>query len=350
MKKLYKSIVFILLLIFVLCNIGIAQTDRQRTLDLQEGIEKEELIRKFVKIIADGFSTCIPVYVSSDSYNGYVILSGNDLFWYYREVLDSIPLQKSSMKDYYIFATNFLLNKDTIKLASKEMLKSWEYHKFSIVDSIINYPEEKKQELIELAFDENGYIREESGSGHTLYQQGSLILKLFEWGILVASGGIPLTYALFDYTPFDGRIGSEPADMINDCMIKFLEHINPQSDDIYVFTDGYQYCFGFRHDEELRKENIKYITYEELRNQKSDTIFSELLKHGIRTVDYRGIFLENDLLIISFYENIIFTNEEGRLAKYDPEIQGNFIYLYFPSKKKWNFVEAEYKEHPTLCE
>ena len=347
MKKiLYKSV--FLFLLFVLSNISIAQTNKQRILDLYEDIERTELIEKYVKIIADGISTCIPVFVLSDSYKGYAIIGGDELFWYYKnEILDSIQAKKMSMKDYYTFATNFVLNRDTIKFVSKELPKFWG-HKFSIVDSIVDYPYEKKQELIDLAFGDDALMKRKTNSWDILYHPESIILKLFEWDIFLIYGDDDGTYGLYAHTSYDGRIGSEPADMINDCLIKFLAHINPQSDhNIYIVTDFYPLCFYFRNEEELNNEKIIYSTNRTLRDGLSDTIFSELLESGITVVDYCGLFLEKDSLTISFEENIITKSEEkGRLASF-PKIKGNFIYQYLPLKKKWIFIEAKYDSVPS---
>ena len=96
------------------------------------------------------------------------------------------------------------LQTDTIKFTSKEMPKHWEYyHTFSIVDSIMNYPKGKKQELLELAFDENAIMRKGTDSRFSLYQIGSLILKLFEWNIFMIhwnDGSGSSYYELYDYT------------------------------------------------------------------------------------------------------------------------------------------------------
>jgi len=335
-----------IVLVMVSCGSANAQTNRQRILDLQEDIDRTELIEKYVKVIGNGFSTCMPVFIISDLYTGYAIIGGDDLFSYYKkEYLDSNQAKKMSMKDYYTFAANLLLNKDTIKFVSKELPKFWG-QKVSIVDSIVNYPYEKKQELIDLAFGDDALMKRETNSRNTLYQPASTILKLFEWGIFMMYWDDPPSYELYDYTQFDGRIGSEPADMINDCLIKFLAHINPQSDhNIHIMTDFYPRCFYFRdHEEELSGEKITYIAYKELINSQSDTTFSKLLENGISVIDYCGLFLENDLLTISFYKNIITQSEErGRLSS-SQEVRGDFIYQYSPTKKKWYFIEAKYEE------
>jgi len=38
--------------------------------------------------------------------------------------------------------------------------------------------------LINLAFGEDGFMKEEAGTGRILYQPGSIILKLWKWGYL----------------------------------------------------------------------------------------------------------------------------------------------------------------------
>jgi len=196
-KKSYKSIFFTLLLMFVLGNIGIAQTATQILLNLQESIEKEELVERYVRAMGNGFATCIPVFVSSDSYNGYAIISGDDLFFYYiDEFLDSVQSQNFSNEDYRTFAKNLLLQKDTIKLVYKKYQPNWKFRSFQVVDSIMNYSYDKKQELIDLAFGDDTSLKELDSK--PIYQLGSIVLKLFEWGIFMMDWDYPPYYRLFD--------------------------------------------------------------------------------------------------------------------------------------------------------
>ena len=336
----------------VLYNISIAQTVGEKILKMQEGIEREDLIEIFVKANYSSCYTCMPIYVMSDSYNGYTIISGEGLFCYYKYAFgDSVQskiLLKNNYNNYYNFAKNLLLKGDSIRLNSKELYnreQGWEFKPFTIIDSIINYPEGKKQELIDLAFGESGFMKKDTYL-RNLDQHGSLILKLFEWGIFTLYWDEYLDYGLFNYTMFDSRIRHEPADMINDCLIMFLEHINnTQSNTIYILTDFYPYNFDFRSDEKLTKKGIEYVSLEELRNSESNDItLATSLKKGVRIVHYCGIFLESDLLTISFSENIMFLQEEGFLARHAPNIKGNFIYQYSPLTKKWNFIETKYDD------
>jgi hypothetical protein len=165
---------------------------------LQESIGKEKLIERYIRAIGNGFSTCIPVFISSESYNGYAIINGDDLFFYYKdEVLDSIQSQNFSDADYFTFAKNLLLQKDMIKLIFKKSgSKSWTHKKFQIVDSIMNYSYDKKQELIDLAFEDDASMKKINSK--PIYQSGSLVLKLFEWGIFLMEWDTLMNYYLFD--------------------------------------------------------------------------------------------------------------------------------------------------------
>ena len=180
------------------CNIGVAQTGRQILLNLQESTGKEELLDRYVRALGNGFATCIPVFVASDSCNGYTIISGDDLFYYYRdEFLDSVQSKNFSDEDYFTFAKNILLQKDTIKLVFKKYNgNSWKFNAFQIVDSIMDYSYDKKQELIDLAFEDDGSMKELDSK--PIYQVGSIVLKLFEWGILMMDWDAPPYYRLFD--------------------------------------------------------------------------------------------------------------------------------------------------------
>ncbi len=340
-NSLFKRIFAILLFIFISCNICIPQTNRERILNLQENIKKEELIEIFVKVFGDGVSTCIPVFLISDSYVGNAIIGGDELFSYYKyEILDSAESKTILMKDFYNFTVDLLLKNDTIKLGSKEFYnykRGWEFQIFSTVDSIINYPKEKKLSLINLAFGEDGIMRKKIDSNSYVYQPGSLILKLFEWGIFMIYTENPPNYQLFDYTMFRNIDKSgEPTDMINDCLISFLDHIK-DFQNLYVMTDYYPYNFYFR-DNEMDERQIKYITTEEL-NNKSNAM---LLKDGIRVVYLEDIKLENDLLKLKFSESTIIMNKNKQLAKIPPINTGDFTYQYSPITQNWNLIELKY--------
>ena len=193
---IFKVLSLLTILMLVSCNIGNAQTATRILLNLQDSIGKEDLLEKYIRALGNGFATCIPVFVSSDSYKGYAIISGDDLFYYYRdEYLDSVQSRNFSNEDYYAFAKNLLLQKDTIKLAFKKYQHNW-FKAFQIVDSIMNYSYDKKQELIDLAFENDGSMKESNLK--PIYQLGSIVLKLFEWGIFMMDWDAPPYYRLFD--------------------------------------------------------------------------------------------------------------------------------------------------------
>jgi hypothetical protein len=213
-KKLYQSMFFTFLMMFVLCNSCVTRTSTQKLLYSQKKLGKEELVKEYVRLFGNGISACMPILVVLDSSTGYAVLNGDQLWGYYKRViLDSAQLETYPMEDYYIFAANLLLKKDTIKINPKRLCdyKWWSftaniginYHDiyiFPIIDSIINYTKEKKQKLINLAFDDNACLRKKVDSEFCIYQPGSIIIKLFEWDIFMVyySDGRTYDYALFD--------------------------------------------------------------------------------------------------------------------------------------------------------
>ena len=250
-----------------------------------------------------------------------------------------IPFSEKTIidADYYDFAKKILLLKDTLKFTGSQMSDAendWVFSPVSAVDSIINYPEEKKEELIKLTFDENAVIRDPINIDF-----GALITKLIEWNVFVVQiQGDIIFISLFDYTIFQDSNG-EPTDMINDCLISFLDHIGDVQN-LYVMTDYYPYNFYFR-DNEMDERQIKYITTEELGN-KSNT---KLLKDGIRVVYLDGMKLENDLLKFKFSESTIIMKKKRQLAKIPPMNSGDFIYQYSPITQSWSLIEVKYDKY-----
>lgn len=343
-NKLWKYSFTAILWAIIFCNFCNAQTTRQQILDLQKNIGKEKLIEKFVTIFGDGISTCMPVNISSDYFKGKAIIDGEGLFSYYKyEILDSIESQKMDMEDYYKFATNLLLKNDTIHLGSRKLYDNklgWEFQTFPIIDSIINYPKDKQAKLINSAFDENGMMKVDPVSNTYLYQPGSLILKLFEWGILIIDAEDLPAYFLFYHSMLDElkKLGQQPSDMINDCLTTFIDHIS-DAKELYLLTDYYPYNFEFR-DFETNKKNINYISIEEMRN--SENI--KLLENGIRVIFYEGMILDKDSLLFKFSESDMIMRNEKQLKRIMPINSAEYFFQYSPETQDWNFTEVKYSK------
>ncbi len=306
---------FLILFFITVCMITNGQNKRDRLIFEQSNLEKNVLFQNYVQRICVE-EACFPINIACTDYKGKVIVYSDFLFDFYINIyLSADEKQFFNQNDYYIFAYKLILG-DTLKIDKKFNKLKYNNSTFKKVSNsslFMNLTIDNKPKMIEYFIDTAGNIKKDGEIDYQKYNIEEIILKFFEWGILITYFEEDGKYRIYQIRKDFQH--DDLTNLVNNSLFQYFDTLKVKNfnKEILIIADQYYPDFEIK-DSELIKRKVKKLD----KNQINDYI--NTFGNNFLFLELTSIGLDRNVLVLRFCLSDIMEN---------PYMKGNYRQMLF---------------------